>query len=97
MILNFIQLSDDTQFLQKVLQQSCVNSKGKLNMSDSASEGSVSDLDCSAIIQDTDNENTYDSQTMQYVAGSSQQKQSNANVQKSDLHVQAVINAQILE
>ena len=66
-------------------------------MSDSASEGSVSDLDCSAIIQDLDNKNTYDSQTMQDVAGSSQQKQSNANVHKSDPDVQAVINAQILD
>ena len=92
-----IQLSDDTKFLQKVLQQSGVNSEEKLNMSDSDSEGSVSDLDCSAIIQDLDNENTHDFQTLQDVAGSSQQKQSNAYVRKSDPDVQAVINAQILE
>ena len=67
-------------------------------MLDSASEGSVSDLDRSAIIKDLDNEeNTYASQTMQDVAGSSQQKQSNANVYKSDPDVQAIIAAHLLE
>ena len=66
-------------------------------MSDSASEASVSDLDCSAIIQDLHNEQIFDSQTMRDVADSSQQKQSSVNVQKSDLDVQSVINAQILE
>ena len=79
-------------FYKKILQQSGVNLEEKLNMSDSVSEGSVSDLDCSAITQDLDTENTYDSQTMQDVVGSSQQKQSNV-----DPDVQAVINAQILE
>ena len=63
-------------------------------MSDSASEASVSDLDCSAIVQDLHNEQIFDSRD---VADSSQQKQSSVNVQKSDLDVQSVINAQILE
>ena len=65
-------------------------------MSDSDSDGSASDLNCSAIIQDSDNEDNLNTSSSQD-AGPSQQKQQHSTVHKSDPDVQAVINAQILE
>ena len=92
-----IQLSDDNQFLQRFLSHNCAGFKEKLNMSDSDSEGSGSDLNCSAIVQDSDNEETSNMSNSQEGAGPSQQKQLHATLHKSDPDVQAVINAQILE
>ena len=92
-----IQLSDDNQFLQRFLSHNCAGFEEKLNMSDSDSEGSGSDLNCSAIVQDSDNEDNSNMSNLQEGAGPSQQKQLHATLHKLDLDVQAVINAQILE
>ena len=92
-----IQLSDDNQFLQKFLSLNSVNFEEDLNMSDSDSEGSVSDLNCSGIMQDSDNEENANVSNLQEGAGPSQQKQLHASSHTLDLDVQAVINAQILE
>ena len=92
-----IQLSDDNQFLQNIWSQNCVNFEENSKMSDSYSEGSVSDLNCSAIIQDSDNEDNLNASNSQDGAGPSQQKQLHSTVYMSDPDVQAVINAQILE
>ena len=92
-----IQLSDDNQFLQQFLSQNCVNLEEKLNMSNSDSEGSVSDLNCSAIVKDLDTEENASVSNLKDAAGPSHQKQLQATSHKSDPDVQAAINAQILE
>ena len=51
-----IQSSDDNQFLQNILAQNCVDFDEQVNMSDSESEGSVSDLNCSDIVKNSDTE-----------------------------------------
>ena len=66
-------------------------------MSDSDSEGSGSDLNCSDIVRDSDNEEHLNISNTQKGAGPSQQKQLHETLHKSDPDVQAVINAQILE
>ena len=66
-------------------------------MSDSDSEGSGSDLNCSDIVQDSDNKDNSNMSNLQEGAGPSQQKQLHATLHKSDPDVQAIINAQILE
>ena len=79
-----IQLSDDNQFLQKIRFQNCVNFEEISKMSDSDSEGSVSDLNSSGIIQESDNEDNLNASNSQDGAGPSQQKQLHATVHKSD-------------
>ena len=92
-----IQLSDDNQFLQNILAQNCVDFDEQVNMSDSESEGSVSDLNCSDIVKDSDTEENTNVSVSQEGAGPSHKKHSNSTPHKSDPDVQSVINAQILE
>ena len=69
-----IQLSDDNQFLQTFLSHNCASFEEKVSMSDSDSEGSGSDLNCSDIMRDSDNEHPNNSNTHEG-AGPSHQKQ----------------------
>ena len=92
-----IQLSNDNKFLQKLIDQNCVVSDGELNLLDSASEQSLSDLDCGNIMQDSENEDASTSKTMQNAAPSLPSKQSDGNLQKPDPNMQSVFNAEILE
>ena len=52
-----IQLSDDSQFLQEFLAQNTVDFNEQINMSDSESDGSGSELNLSDIVQSDTEEN----------------------------------------
>ena len=91
-----IQLSDDNQFLQKFLAQNTVDFSEQVNMSDSESDGSSSDLNLSDIVQSDTEENDTVSASQEN-PGTSYKKLSVATPNKSDPDVQTVINAQILE
>ena len=61
-----IQLPDDNQFLQTFLSHNCASFEEKVSMSDSDSEGSGSDHNCSDIMRNSDNEHPNNSNTHEY-------------------------------
>ena len=51
-----IQVADDDQFLNDLLHHSSSSINGSANMSDSIHESSDSEIDCDALINDSDDE-----------------------------------------
>ena len=85
-----IQLTGDKTFIETVLKNDSIVSDIANSMSDS--DVSVSDLDCSALINDSKEA----SGPVNNAAGSSQTA-SNYNSDNSDPNIQQLINARILE
>ena len=88
-----IQLAEDKQFIETVLKHSIV-SDIDINMSDS--DSSTSDLNCSALVNDSDNDSSVLTNSKN-VAGTSQATGIDNPSQKSDPNMQTLINARILD
>ena len=88
-----IQLSEDKQFIETVLKCSIV-SDINTNMSDS--DSSASDLNCSALVNDSDND-SFLLTNSKNVAETSQVTGIDNPSQKTDLNMQTLINARILD
>ena len=88
-----IQLAEDKQFIDTVLQYDSVSDIDN-NMSDS--DTSASDLNCSALINESDDESSV-STNIKHIAGTSQAPGIDNPSQKSDPDKQMMINARILD
>ena len=88
-----IQLAEDKHFIETVLQRS-IGSDINTNMSDS--DSSASDLNCSALVNDSDNDSSVLTNSKN-VAGTSQVTGTDNPSQKTDPNMQTLINARILD
>ena len=88
-----IQLAEDTNFIETLVKHNIVSDIDN-NMSDS--DASVSELDCSGLMNDSD-EGTSSPVSVKNSAGTSQTVTSDSSLKNSDPDMQQLINARILD